>query len=230
MKLKMLRVASVSVSFVLGVGFIGCKQPPQQPPPQPTPKPPPVKGFIADSPLDMGGGSIYACSQTGWTPAAHGQPYDYTGHSNSADINQISTEGVTNLSSTLPDTLPGWTIRFSNRDQTHPKKDNAVTISSDPSSACFSDAGCSSPGVGDNRTAYLGCRHSDCKWIKQNKQSWHFHDKTCDSPGHSGEDDTCDHAVLVTFQFQNQTVTGTCQNGKCVVHLGPGIGTTCAAY
>jgi hypothetical protein len=213
MKLKMLLVASVGLS--LGAGFIGCKKQP-------------VPFDTADSPIDMGGGSIYACSQAGWTKV-NGQNYDYTGQSNNPDIDQISTSGI-NLSSSLPTTLPGWVMTFSNRDQVNPKKQAAVTISSDPDPACFSQAGCSNPGIGDHKTVYLGCRPQDCKWIKQNNQSLHFHDKTCDSPGHSGEDNKCDYLVDVTFQFQNQTVTGTCAGGVCSIGIGAKMGTKCKPY
>jgi hypothetical protein len=83
MKLKMLLVASVGL--FLGAGFIGCKK---QPPPQ-------VPFDTADSPIDMGGGSIYACSQSGWT-AVTGQEYDYTGQSSKPDIDQIFTNGLIN--------------------------------------------------------------------------------------------------------------------------------------
>lgn len=215
MKLKMLLVASVGLS--LGAGFIGCKQK----------QPPQVPFDTADSPIDMGGGSIYACSQAGWTPVS-GQSYDYTGQSNNPDINQISTNGIINLSSPLPATLPGWVIQFSNTDQGGSRKQGAVTISSDP--ACVSQTGCSNPGIGDQKTVYLGCRRQDCKWISQNSQSLHFHDKTCDSPGHTGEDRRCDHLVGVTFQFQNQTVTGDCAGGVCSIGIGARLPTKCVPY
>jgi hypothetical protein len=218
MKLKMLLVASVGLS--LGAGFIGCKQ--KQPPPR-------VPFDTADSPIDMGGGSIFACAQTRWTPVS-GQEYDYTGQSNNPDIDQIFTNGLINLSSPLPATLPGWVIQFSNTDQGSSKKKSAVTISSDPDPACFSPAGCSNPGIGDHKTVYLGCRHKDCQWIDYNTQSLHFHDKTCDSPGHTGEDKRCDHVVDVAFQFQNQTVTADCAGGVCSIGIGAKMTTKCVPY
>jgi hypothetical protein len=218
MKLKMLLVANVGLSLALGAGFIGCKRQQQ-----------PVRFDTADSPIDMGGGSIYACSQAGWT-TVHGQNYDYTAQSSNPDIDQIFTNGMINLSSPLPTTLPGWVIKFSNTDQVNSKKQGAVTISSDPDPACFSQAGCSNPGIGDHKTVYLGCRPQDCKWIQQNGQSLHFHDKTCDSPGHSGEDKRCDHLVDVTFQFQNQTVTADCAGGVCSIGIGAKIPTKCVPY
>ena len=111
----------LTVPVLAGAGILlavscltGCKSNPTPPPiqsPAPPPQPPPKKfADPADTPINIGGDSIYGCFQNGWQKAPANQPYDYTAKSGLSDTNQITTKNVAGIQPPL--TLDGWVIQL----------------------------------------------------------------------------------------------------------------------
>jgi hypothetical protein len=207
MKLKMLRVASVSVAFVLGAGFFGCKK--QQQP----------VGFIADSPLDMGGGSIYGSVSNGqrW-PASCDESKKCT--MTSSNLGQIVTTGVIPTGS-YPATPPaqpnGWVIKISNRHKDKSEKDDAVKICSNQS--------CDGNDLGDGRTIYLATR-GDSRFTLFSPTELRFHDNDCDGASGTSEDQACDffEKVKIFHPAGTEVWKGKCNGaageGHCDIKIG----------
>jgi hypothetical protein len=187
MKLKMLTVASVGLSFVIGGGLIGCKQP--------------VHVFdTADSPIDIAGGSIYASIKAGqqWTP----QGCDKKCTATSNHIDQIFTKGVSGVPPTVP--LPnGWVIKVSNKDKNSKEKLEAVKICSNPK--------CDGNDLGDGKTIYLETR-GNSRWTLNGANQLRFHDNDCDGDTGTSEDKDCDFLVKVRIEHPKGT---TIWEGKC---------------
>lgn len=206
MKLKMLLVASAGISFALGAGFIGCKQ--KQPPPE---------GFTADSPLDMGGGSIYGRVYNGqqW-PATCNESKSCT--MTSSSIGQIVTTGVI-ATGTYPATPPaqpnGWVIKISNRYKNKTEKNDAVIICSTPS--------CDGNNPGDGHI-YLTTR-ADSRFTLYSATELRFHDNDCDGASGPSEDKDCDffEKVKIFHPAGTEVWKGKCNGGaegKCDVQIG----------
>jgi len=172
----------------------------------------------ADSPINMGGGSIFINAKNGWTRTP-GQRYQYTAQSN--NIGTIATTGINGVATSL--TLQGFVVTVANRSRNNGRKVAAITVSSDPSPACFSAAGCRNPSIGDNQTVYISIR-AGSRWIENGPAARpnqvRFHDTECDSPSNNGENPQCDHLLDVTFQSQNRTISGACNGGTCKVGFG----------
>jgi len=206
MKLKMLLVASAGMFFVIGGGFTGCKQQ--------------VKGTdTVDSPLDMGGGSIYG-------EVRYGQQWSQNCDKNkkctakSNNIGLIITKGVIPTASyppIPPQPLNGWVIKISNRHKDKTEKKNAVTV--------CSNQNCDGSDLGDGSTIYLETR-GDSSWTLTSATNLLFHDTECPvDPGQNDSKD-CDFFVKVSIEHPKDTTVweGKCQGSAGEGHCSVGIG------
>jgi hypothetical protein len=209
MKMKMLLMASAGLSVALGAGFIGCKR--QQPPP--------VKVFTADSPLDMGGGSIYGNLYNGqqW-PNSCNESKSCT--MTSSSIDQIVTIGVNpaNSYSVPPPPQPnGWVMKISNRHKDKTEKNDAVIICSNPN--------CDGNDLGDGHTIYLATR-GDSRFTLYSATQLRFHDNDCDGASGTSEDQDCDffEKVKIFHPAGTEVWKGKCQGprgeGYCDIQIG----------
>lgn len=200
MKLNVLVL--VGMGTLLAACLSGCKA---TPPPPPQPPPAPVKQFDpGDSPINIGGGSIFALNRAGgtWTPVpgTNGKVYSTT---IATDATKISARGIAGIS--LSTTLSGYVIRISNKDRKHPEKVDAVRICSDP--------GCNQNPV-TNNTVYARVR-DDSAWTTSGNNELFFHDSTC------AAGDSCDVFVKVTIKGPTGTLSGDCDDNKCLIGIGP---------
>jgi hypothetical protein len=203
MKVKILLVASAGMFFVISGGFTGCKQP--------------VQTFTADSPLDMGGGSIYADVKNGQTWP---QGCDKKCTATSNNIGLIFPAGVIPTASyppTPPQPLNGWVMKISNRHKNQNEKNDAVRICSNQS--------CDGNDLGDGHTIYLETR-GDSRWTLHSATELRFHDNDCDGDTGTSEDKDCDFFEKVRIEHPEGTPVwvGKCKGSVGEGHCSIGIG------
>jgi hypothetical protein len=204
MKLKMLSVASAGVYFAIGGGLLGCNS--KQPPP-------PFVPTVVDSPINIGGGSIYVDYSKG-TLQSFGQKTS-TALVN-YNINQISIDGVDGVPPTL--TLsPGWVITLANKGMDGTRKQAAVTIC--PDQPCAGTAG-------NGHTVYLTAARSDTRWGNVDGRL-RFHDNACDGDSGDLEHPSCDFLLDVTIEspkgtplYSQKACRGSYGAGTCLIQIG----------
>jgi hypothetical protein len=210
MKLKSRTVAGVFIVFVIGAGLTGCKSDAGG-----------VRKFdTADSPINMGGGSIYANIKPGgiWNKVPGKKSKEYTTTSNNIDL--IFTDGVQNVT-TIPSQPNGWMITLSNTDENGTPKADAITI--------CPEQDCKAGPLSGKKTIYLTTR-KDSRWtLNPRTNQLRFHDNECDGDDEDGtsEEPACDFLLTVTIKDSTGTTiaSGSCKDssgidGYCKIGIG----------